>query len=70
MSEFSQLCTDTVLWDPTSIATWGSLNFCLLIQWFNVHTIKQTQLTTLLQIGAWGEHGKAQEWHGLPPDST
>ena len=32
----------------------GSLNFCLLTQWFKVYTIKQTQLTTLSQVGAWG----------------
>ena len=54
MSEFSCLCTDTALWEPTSSATWGSLNFCLLFHWFNVHAIKQTQLTTLSQAGAWG----------------
>ena len=53
MSEFSLLCADATLWNPTSSATWGSLNFCLLIQWFKVHTIKQTQLTVLSQAEAW-----------------
>ena len=54
MSMFSHLCADTVLWDPASIATWGSLNFCLPIQQFGLHTIKQTQLTALSQLEAWG----------------
>ena len=58
MSEFSCLCADTALWDPTSNATWGSLNFCPLIQQFNVHTIKQTQLTTPSQAGALGNTEK------------
>ena len=33
--------------------------------WFQVHAIMQTQLTTLSQVGAWGEVG-----YGLPDDST
>ena len=43
------MCTDMALWDPTSSATWCSLDFCLPTQQFNVHTIEQTQLTTLSQ---------------------
>ena len=58
MSEFLLLCADATLWDPTSCAMWGSLNFCLLIQWFKVHTIKQTQLTALSQAGTWGNMEK------------
>ena len=36
----------------------GSLDFCLPIQQFIVHTIKQTQLTTLSQAGPWGNMEK------------
>ena len=53
MCELSCLCTDTVLWDPTSSTMWGALNFCPPIQQFNVHTIRQTQLTALSQAPAW-----------------
>ena len=55
MSEFSLLCADATLWDPTTRATWGSLDFCPMITWFQVCTITQTQLATLSQAGAWGE---------------
>ena len=58
MDMFSHLHTDTALWDPTSITTWGSLDFCLPVQQFNVPTIKHAQLTTLSQAGAWGNAEK------------
>ena len=58
MSEFLLLCADATLCDPTSSATWGSLNFCLLIQQFKVHTIQQALLTALSQAGAWGNTEK------------
>ena len=52
MSEFFLLCADSALWDPTTSATWGSLNFCPKVTQFQVHTITQGQLTTLSQVGA------------------
>ena len=52
MSMFLCLCVDIALWDPASIAMWESLDFCLPVQQFSVHTIKQTQLTALSQAGA------------------
>ena len=61
MSMFSCLCAERVLWDPTSIAMWGSLDFCPPIQQLSVHTIKQTQLTTLSQAGAWGNTKKSRK---------
>ena len=39
----------------------GGLEFCPLIQWFRVHTIKQIQLTVLSQAGAWGNAEKARK---------
>ena len=70
MSMVLCLCADTVLWDPTSIAMWGSLDFYLPIQQLSVHTIKQTQLTAPLPGRGLGEHRKAQEGYGLPLNST
>ena len=61
MSEFPCLCTDTVLWNPNSSATWGSLDFCLPVQQFHVPIIRQTQLTTLSQTGAWGNVEKPRQ---------
>ena len=61
MSKFTLLCADVTLWDPTTRATWGSLDFCPMITWFQVHAIMQTQLTTLSQAGAWGEIEKPQQ---------
>ena len=55
MSEFSHLCADATLWNPTTRAAWGSLNFCPTLMQFQVHAIMQTQLTALSQAGAWGE---------------
>ena len=55
MSEFSLLCADAMLWDPTTRATWGLLDFCPVVMWFQVCTIMQGQLTTLSQVGAWGD---------------
>ena len=55
MSEFSCLCADATMWDPTTRAAWGSLNFCPVLMWFQVHAITWTQLTALSQVGAWGE---------------
>ena len=60
MSEFSLLCANATLWDPTTRAIWRSLDFCPTITWFQVCTIMQTQLTTLSQAGAWGEVEKPQ----------
>ena len=70
MSEFSLLCADSALCNPNTSTMWGPLDFCLPIQQFKVQTIKQTQLTALSQAGAWGNTEKAQEWYGLPPNST
>ena len=61
MSEFSCLCADKALWDPNSSDTWGSLDLCPPIQWFHVPTIRQTQLTTLSQAGAWWNAEKPRE---------
>ena len=55
MSEFSLLCADTTLWDPTTRATGGSLNLCPMITQLQVCTIAPTQLTTLTQPRAWRE---------------
>ena len=58
MSEFSLLCANATLWDATSTAIWGSLDFCPLIQQVKVHTMKQTQLTALSQAVDWGNTEK------------
>ena len=55
MSEFSLLCADATLWDPITRATLGYLDFCFLVKSFQVHTIMQTELTSLSQAGAWRE---------------
>ena len=55
MSEFSCLCANAIIWDPTTRAVWGSLDFCPMFMWFQVHAITQTQLTVLSQAGAWRE---------------
>ena len=58
MSDFLYLCTDTTLWDPTTKAAWGFLDFYPTIMWFQVSNITQTQLSTLSQAGAWEEAEK------------
>ena len=58
MSEFSLLCADSALWDPTTSAMWGSLNFCPKVTQFQVCTITQGQLTALSWVGAWGDMEK------------
>ena len=55
MSEFSHLCANATLWDLTTRAAWGSLNFCPTLTWLQVCAVMQTQLTALSQAGAWGE---------------
>ena len=60
MSEFSLLCANTALWEPTTRATWGSHDFWLVITQFEVCTIMQAQLTVLSQAGAWGKVEKSQ----------
>ena len=39
----------------------GSLDFCLPIWWLDVLTIKQAQLTTISQAGAWGNAEKPRD---------
>ena len=60
MSRFLLLFANATLWDPTTRAKWGSLDFCPMIMWFQVCTIMQTQLATLSQAGAWAEVEKPQ----------
>ena len=54
MSNFLLLSTEVGLWDTSTKATWGSLDFCPVVTWFQVCTIMQTQLTALSQTGALG----------------
>ena len=63
MSEFLFLCDIVDLWDPTTKATWGSLDFCPRIRWFVVPTLTHTQLTNLSKAGAWGDVEKP--WHDI-----
>ena len=60
MSDFLCLSTDVGLWDTSTKATWGLLDFCLMVMQFQVHTIMQTQLTALSQAGALGDAEKPQ----------
>ena len=53
MSEFSPLCNNVNLWDPTTKAIWGSLDFCPRIRQFVVPALTHTQLTKLSQAEAW-----------------
>ena len=55
------LSTDTSLWDPSTKATWGGLDFCPVVTQFQVCTIMQRQLTTPSQVGAWGDAEKPQQ---------
>ena len=61
MSEFSLLCTDPTLWDPTTSAMGWSLDFCPEVTQFQVHTITQGQLTALSQVGVWGDTEKPHQ---------
>ena len=61
MSDFSLLSADMRLWDPSSKATWGSLNLCPMVMQFQVHTFIHKQLTTLSQAGAWGDAEKPHQ---------
>ena len=54
MSGFLLISTDVGLWDTSTKAIWGLLDFCLAVMQFQVHAIMQTQLTALSQLGAWG----------------
>ena len=58
MSEFLLLCGNATLWDSATSATWGLLDFCPMVMWFQECTIMQGQLTALSQVGAWGDAGK------------
>ena len=69
MSDFSLLSTDVGLWDTSTKATWGSLDFCPAVTWFQVHTIKQTQMIALSQAGAW-EMQKSPTVYGICFDSA
>ena len=55
MSDFSLLSTDTSLWDLSTKATWGSLDFCSVVTWFQMCAITQRQL------GAQGDAEKSQQ---------
>ena len=55
MSKFSLLCIDSALWNPSTSATWGSLDFCPKVMQFCIHIITQGQLTALSHVGAWGD---------------
>ena len=55
MSNFSLLSTDVGLWDTSTKAISGSLDFCPAVKHFQVHAIMQTQLITLSQAGTWGD---------------
>ena len=60
MSKFSLLLTDIHLWEVSTKAKWGSLNFCPMVKWFQVWVIMPAQLIALSQAGAWEEAGKPQ----------
>ena len=51
MSNFSLLPADVGLWDTSTKATWELLDFCLVVTWFQVCAIMQTQLTAHSQAG-------------------
>ena len=55
MSSFPLLSADISLWEHTTKAIWRLLDFCLMVMWFQVHTIMHRQLTALSQAGAWGD---------------
>ena len=57
------LSTDISLWEASTKAMWGSLDFCPVITQFKVQAISLAQLTTLSQMEAWGEAEKPQ--HGM-----
>ena len=61
ISNFSLLSSDMSLWDPSTKATWGSLDFYPAVMHFQVCTITQRQLTALSQVGAWGDAEKPQQ---------
>ena len=55
MRDFLHLSKDVGLWDTSTKATWGLLDFCPAVMQYQVHAIMQTQLTALSQTGAWGD---------------
>ena len=63
MSEIVHLSTDIDLWEASTKAKWGSLDFCLVIMQFQVQAILLAQLTTLSQIETLGEAEKP--WHDM-----
>ena len=60
MSEFVLLSADIGLWEASTKAKWGSLDFCPVIMQFQVWVISLAQLTAHSQMGAWGETEKPQ----------
>ena len=60
MSDFLLLSTDIHLWEASTKAKWGLLNFCPAVMQSQVQAITPVQLVTLSQAGAWGEAEKPQ----------
>ena len=61
MSDFSLLSPDMSLWDPSTKATWGLLDFCPAVTLFHVCKVMQMQLIALSQVGAWGDAEKPHQ---------
>ena len=47
MSDFMLLSIEVGLWEASTKAMWGSLDFCPVVMWFQVCVITQAQLTAL-----------------------
>ena len=60
MGEFLLLSTDIHLWQASTKAKSGLLDFCPAVMQFQVWMIMPAQLVTISQAGAWGEAEKPQ----------
>ena len=71
MSDFSLLSTDMSLWDPSTKATWGSLDFCPVVTWFQVcmQSLKGSWPPSPRQ-GLWGDVEKPHAGYGICFNST
>ena len=60
MSEFMLLSTDVSIWEASTKAKWGLLDFCPAAMHFQMWAIMPVQLNALSQVGAWWDVEKPQ----------
>ena len=58
MSDYTFFSKDSGHLGKSCQSLWGCYDICLLLQWFSVAQVTQSELTSLTHLKAWGDAEK------------